>query len=153
MQKSGRPTSAIKIKRAGVEGQAPAGVAFESFVGLTADPNIDEKIAAKEREVGSSPTIRSAQGTRQSNRTGFAGRSAEFEALLGRTLSDLSADAERRVAAHLAAHEMGKTGERWVQEGLEYIRAEAYPFCNQPPLQGVDLIGPIVPTSVTLTTI
>jgi wobble nucleotide-excising tRNase len=53
----------------------------------------------------------------------------EFEALLSRTISDLSADAERRVAEHLATH-----------EGLDYIRGETCPFCNQ-PLQGVDLIG------------
>ena len=64
----------------------------------------------------------------------------DYEALLGRTISDLSTEAERRVSEHLAVHEMQGSGERWVQEGLGYIRGDACPFCNQ-SLQGVDLIG------------
>jgi wobble nucleotide-excising tRNase len=133
-------TSAIKIKRASVEGRMPAGMSFEVFTALAADPLIDEKIATKEKELEAVQ-----QGSQLRARAGLSEITLpvppdNFESLLGRTIFDLSADAERRVAEHLATHEMQETGERWVQEGLGYIRADACPFCNQ-SLVGVELIG------------
>ena len=118
----------------------PPGVDFDAFTVLEADPLIDEKIAAKEKEV---EAIREAEQLKA--RAGLAeikipSFPPDYEALLGRTISDLSTEAERRVSEHLAVHEMQGSGERWVQEGLGYIRGDACPFCNQ-SLQGVDLIG------------
>jgi len=133
-------TSTLKLKRAAIEGRVPAGIGFDAFLALASDPAIDEKITAKEREL---------EGVQQSAQLkARAGLSEitlpvvglDFEKTLTRTITDLSADAESRVAAHLASHEMERNGERWLQEGLGYIRNNSCPFCDQ-KLEGVGLIA------------
>ncbi len=133
-------TSAIKLKRAGIEGRVPAGVGFDAYVALAADPDVDGKIATKEKELEAVQQAAQLRARAALSEVTLPVSPADFETLLGRTITDLSAEAERRVAEHLAAHEMEKTGERWIQEGLAYIRADACPFCDQ-PLKDVALIG------------
>jgi wobble nucleotide-excising tRNase len=133
-------TSSISYLRAAIEGRIPTGIDFETFTALDADPLIDEKILAKDNEleaVRQAAQLRARAGLTEITIPAFP---AGFEALLGRTISDLSTDAERRVSGHLATHDMQMSGERWVQEGLGYIRTDACPFCNQ-PLYDVALIG------------
>jgi wobble nucleotide-excising tRNase len=132
--------SAIRVLRAAIERHIPLGVDFDTFTAFEADPLIDEKIVAKENEleaVREAAQLKVRAGLTEIKVPAFP---TGFEALLGRTISDLSTEAERRVSEHLGAHEMRGSGERWVQEGLGYIRDDACPFCDQ-PLQGVDLIG------------
>ena len=132
--------SAIRFLRAAIEGRIPPGIDFDVFMSLDADPLIDEKILAKEEEleaVRQASQLRSRAGLTEIKIPAFP---AGFDTLIRATISDLSTEAERRVSLHLAIHEMQMSGERWVQEGLEYIRADACPFCNQ-PLIGVDLIA------------
>jgi wobble nucleotide-excising tRNase len=132
--------SAIRVLRAAIERHIPPGVDFDAFTALEADPLIDEKIAAKSKEleaVREAAQLKARAGLTEIRIPEFP---PGYEALLGRTISDLSTEAERRVSEHLAVHEMQGSGERWVQEGLGYIRGDACPFCDQ-SLQGVDLIG------------
>lgn len=132
--------SLTRVLRAAIERHIPLGVDFDAFVALEANPLVDEKIAAKEKEleaVREATQLKARAGLTEIRIPTFP---TGFDALLGRTISDLSTEAERRVSEHLALHEMQGGGERWVQEGIGYIRDDACPFCDQ-PLQGVDLIG------------
>jgi wobble nucleotide-excising tRNase len=118
-------TSLIRILRAAIEKHIPPGVDFGAFTALEADPLIDEKIAAKEKEleaVREAAQLKARAGLTEIRIPVFP---TGFEALLGRTISDISTEAERRVSEHLSAHQMQGSGERWVQEGLGYIRNDA----------------------------
>jgi wobble nucleotide-excising tRNase len=133
-------TTSIRLLRVAIESRIPTGINFDTFTALEAAPLIDEKILAKEEEldaVRQASQLRSRVGLTEIKIPAFP---AGFDALIRATVSDLSIEAEHRVSLHLASHEMQMNGERWVQEGLEYIRADACPFCNQ-SLIGVDLIA------------
>ncbi len=132
--------SEIKTKRAIVEGRVPAGVGFDAFLVLTADADIDQKIATKEKELEAVQ-----QAAQLKARAGFSEVSIPssiegFDAILGQTVADLSTEAERRVAEHIVTHKMSESGEQWIQEGLGYIHNDACPFCEQ-SLKGVSMIG------------
>jgi wobble nucleotide-excising tRNase len=54
-----------------------------------------------------------------------------IEALAARTLSDLTVAAEEKVAAHLNSHGMQKRGNAWIRFGIEHMKGNECPFCNQ----------------------
>ena len=129
----------IRDNRTRMQRHVPQGMTIESFVALPEDAAIDAKIAAKEQELQA--VQRSAQ---LQQRAGLAAVTvpvfpAVFAELLGKTYANVAADAERRVAEHIAEHEMQAHGEAWLTEGLQYATGDSCPFCGQ-ELRGVDLI-------------
>lgn len=129
----------IRDATTAVQRHVPQGMPIEAFVGLPEDPDIDTKIAAKDREleaVKRSDQIRQRPLLAKITLPEFP---AGFADLLGKTLAGVAAEAERLVAEHIAAHEMGERGEPWLSEGLHYIRGENCPFCAQ-SIAGLPLI-------------
>lgn len=113
----------------------------DAFCSLEPDNDIDEKIQDAERRLAAA---RSADAIRQ--RPGFQDFTLPdfdmeaIDAVLGRGLPDLEAEAGERVRAHLA--NLGDGGEAWVSEGMTRIEqvsaevgSEICPFCAQ------DLVG------------
>jgi wobble nucleotide-excising tRNase len=133
-------TSAIKNKRAVVEGRVPAGVGLDVFIVLASDAEVDSKIATKEKELESVQQAAQLKTRASLSEVAIPPSLEGFESVLGLTVADLSAAAEHRVAEHVAAHKMKEAGEKWIQEGLEYIQADACPFCEQ-SLKGLELIA------------
>jgi len=132
-------TSAIRIKRATIDGRVPSGLSFDVFVNLIADPAIEAKIAEKEREleaVQQSGQIRARAGLSEIT---FPEVPTSLAELLLRTITGLSATVEQRIATHTAKHQMRENGEAWLQEGLGYIQEHSCPFCDQ-SLEGVSLM-------------
>src|SRR5579862_7697390 len=130
----------IRDRRAYVQSMTLTGISVEEFSALQADPEIDGKIEAKQRELES---VR--QAAQLNARTGFnpisiPGLSANFEGILGSTLEGLTADATERVLAQIAAHGMQTRGEAWLAEGFGYIRDNHCPFCEQ-PVAGSELVA------------
>ena len=129
----------IRDSRNRMQRHVPPGMTIESFVALPEDAEIDAKIAAKEQE------LHAVQRTAQlQQRAGLAAVTvpvfpAVFAELLGKTFANVAADAERRVAEHIAGHGMQAHGEAWLTEGLQYATGDSCPFCGQ-ELRGVDLI-------------
>jgi wobble nucleotide-excising tRNase len=131
-------TSDIRVKRAAIDGRVPAGYKFETFVALEADPQIDQKIVEKEREleaVQQSAQLRTRTGLGQLT---IPEVPAGIAVALLQTIDGVSANVEQRVAAHVAKHRMEKR-EAWLQEGLGYIQEDTCPFCDQ-SLAGVALV-------------
>lgn len=121
----------IREKGAAVHAYVPQGMAIDTFLAIEEDPAIDEKIAAREKEL---EAVRQAE--RINTRAALTpltlpAVSSGFESLLGKTIEDVSADAERRVAAQIERHAMHTRGEAWLSEGLTYVRNNACPFCSQ----------------------
>jgi wobble nucleotide-excising tRNase len=61
-----------------------------------------------------------------------------LEEILGKTLEDVSRDAEAKIKKHLAAHGMTEQ-ENWLSTGLKHAKDDC-PFCGQ-SLKGLDLIA------------
>lgn len=106
---------------------------FEAFVTLPADPGIDEKIAAKERDLEAAKQaaqIRDRPGLSSLIFPSLLHRA--LEALLSKTLAGVAADAEQLVAQQIQMHGMGARGQTWISEGLGYVHdEEGCPFCGQ----------------------
>ena len=121
----------IRDKAAPLQALTPRGPTLEAFLALAEDPAIDEKIAATERELAA---VRQADEI--ANRAALSPLSVPalppgFAALLARTVEGVAADAEKRVAAQIAAHGMERPGEAWLGQGLGYVNEEGCPFCAQ----------------------
>ena len=60
------------------------------------------------------------------------------EELLSKGIEDISVDAERMVKDHISRC-MDEQGERWIGQGMQYIKDERCPFCNE-DIQGVKVV-------------
>lgn len=118
----------------------------DAFCALESDDDIDTKIQDAERRLAAA---RSADAIRQ--RPGFEDFVLPdfdidaIDAVLGRGLPGLEAEAGERVRAHLG--KLGRGGETWISEGMPRIESvsaaadtEICPFCAQ-DLGGSQLIG------------
>ena len=129
----------IRDNRTAMQVHIPTGMTVETFIALTEDVEIDGKITAKEQD------LQAVRRTAQLQlRPGLTAMTvpifpAAFAQLLAKTFANVSADAERRVAEHIARHPMQARGETWLSEGLGYVNHEECPFCGQ-GVAGIDLV-------------
>ena len=112
----------------------------EQFVALQADPGIDAKIAAKSKEVEGLKAIEQMRERSGLTTLDMPPLPSNLEHMLGRTLEDVSREAERVVREHIARHDMQGSGGVWITEGLSHTAHEICPFCGQ-SLRGLDLIA------------
>ncbi len=112
---------------------------LEKFIALPPYPDIDAQIEAKTIYV---------QGLKETDqlksRAGLTTLElpplpSHLETVLGRTLDDVSRDAEHLVRAHITSHGMASHGEEWIAAGLSHSADETCPFCGQ-SLLGLDLL-------------
>jgi len=128
----------IRTGRAGLQRHMPPGMTAEQFVALPADAAVGEKFVLKERELQAAQQAAQLQQRPGLENITLPLFDPRFAQLLAKTLPDISADAERRVTAHIAAHRMEGRGEPWLTQGLGYA-ADSCPFCGQ-ALDGIALI-------------
>ena len=113
-------------------------MAAASFCSLAALEKVDEKIAAKEKDVEAAKAadrIKKAKGFVQ-----IAPPDPQVGAvqtLLAKTLEDINAVAEARVRARFTA--LGEGAETWVESGFAFPHDETCPFCDQ-PIDGVAIL-------------
>jgi len=121
----------IRAKAALLQGYGQ-GMEADAFVALQQDAAIDDKIAAKEKELES---IRQAAQIKVrsalSSLTMPSFPRGDLEQLLHEAVEGIAADAERRVSDKIKAHAMHDRGESWLSEGVGYIAFNTCPFCNQ----------------------
>ena len=132
-------TNDIRESGTGLQRFCPTGVTAEAFIALTEDTGIDTKIAAKEQELQA--VQHAAQLQQRANLVPIPVPvfPTAFAELLGKTFAAVAADAEKKVAEHIALHKMQTRGEPWLTEGLKYLITKDCPFCGQ-QLSGVSLI-------------
>ena len=131
----------IRDKTAFIQAQLPRGSRVETFLDLAPDVAIDDKIAAKTTEL---EAVRQADQIRI--RAALTPLTLlllpdDHVALLGKTLEDVAADAETRVSAHIASHNMRERGEAWITHGLGYVTNPTCPFCAQDLAPAEDLLA------------
>lgn len=136
---------AVRSAEAALPDAIRDGLTVVDFVGLPAQPNIDQRIQASEQRIAAlrqQQQVASSPGLVELELPGF--RVEEVQALLSTTLPDLEVTAAQRVQEHLAR--IGANGERWVAEGVTRLRSmedaglEGCPFCAQ-STTGSDIIA------------
>lgn len=112
---------------------------IEKFIALPKVDGLDKLIVAKEQEI---TAIRSANEIASKShlaKLDLPKVPIDLPMILGKTLADLEKEAAQSVNHHLNLC-LGKGGEPWVKEGLEFIReANSCPFCGH-TLDGNELI-------------
>jgi wobble nucleotide-excising tRNase len=122
----------IRDNRAAIQRSIPQGVTIDAFLNLAADDQIDAKIAAKEQEIQAA-----RQATQLQARAGLSQLTVPvfpvaFAELLAKALANVQANAEHSVNEHIARHEMAAQGEAWISQGMQYVKDDSCPFCDQP---------------------
>ena len=117
----------------------------DAFCNLVQDHDIDTKLQDANRRLAaaqSEDTIRHKPGFQSFVLPNFDRET--IDAVLGRSLPELEAEAEERVKTHIA--NLGRGGESWISDGIRRIepvsaeaKAKICPFCAQ-DLEGSQLI-------------
>ena len=121
----------IREKAALIQAVQLRGMTLETFLGLERDPEIDEKLRAKESEL---EAVRQAEPIRTRavlSTLTMPVLPVGIPELLGRTVEGIAEDAEAQVTAQIEAHAMHDHGQAWLSEGVGYVRDDRCPFCNQ----------------------
>ena len=131
----------IREKAALIQAVHLRGMTLETFLGLERDPEIDEKLRARESEL---EAVRQAEPIR--TRAALSALTMPvlpvgIPELLGRTVEGIAEDAEAQVTAQIKAHSMHDHGQAWLSEGVGYVRDDRCPFCNQALAPATVLIG------------
>ena len=121
----------IKDKVAPIQALVPKGTTLEAFLALPEDIAVAEKITVTEKDLDA---VKQANEIAQKPKLSMLTVPAlpvSFSELLAKTVEGIAEDAEQRVTAQIAAHEMHGRGQSWLSEGLGYVREERCPFCAQ----------------------
>jgi wobble nucleotide-excising tRNase len=112
---------------------------IEDLIALSVDSEIDDRIEAKAREVEGLKEIDTLRTRASLQALEFPAIPTRLEQILGKTLENVSKDAEDHVKRHLAAHGMdGK--EEWLSTGIAFAKDDSCPFCGQ-YTDGLELIA------------
>lgn len=135
--------NAVNSAKADVQALAPRGMELETFLGLAADNDIDTKIKAKQEEIKVAEGASEIQEKRSLSVLNLPTLPPNIEAVLGKTIEGVSADAERRVKEHIEKHMAYRIRislEGWLGQGVAIEDHEVCPMCAQ-PINGSPLIG------------
>lgn len=124
-------TDRIRELERGIEGELARVMTLDDFLQLPEDPEIVVRIAETQKLV---QAARDADVLRNrpilQRLPDWSGPTFEQVSVLTRTIEDVAVDAVDRTRRHI--HErLGAGGEEWLRKGLEYVRDERCPFCDQ----------------------
>ena len=132
--------SEIKDLESKISRQISSSASAEEFVDLQPVEDIDEKISQKKRLVEQLEEANEIRGKESLNLIDLPQLPLKkLQDLLGKSLDDISEEAESAVNEHLERH-LDEQGESWLERGFEYTSDGDCPFCGQ-PLKDSDLIS------------
>lgn len=123
--------SEIGKSRKALQALVPAGTKLDDFLALAVDPDIDAKITGKAAERDAAKRADDIKTRKALVAVALPTLPANLLTVLGKTLSDVSADADKRLKDQIAHHNMHEHGEAWISEGLSYLHNNTCPFCGQ----------------------
>jgi wobble nucleotide-excising tRNase len=113
-------------------------VKIDAFLALPSAENVDTLITEQQKRVETARQADAIKDRKALSEFPLPDLPARFEQVLGVTI-DIAADAEAKLATHIAAHGMADGGGNWIAEGLEHAR-DTCPFCGQ-GISGSELIA------------
>ena len=138
-RKSRDKTNEITAVENRLRSNVPQGMSLAEFIGLPADQSIGSKIENEERTVRALERAQQVLQRPPLSEITLPRLPEGFDNLLSKTIDGIAEDAEARLAAHLAAHEMGPADGTWIAEGMKYTEDSSCPFCGQ-DIRGVALL-------------
>ena len=113
---------------------------LDTFLNLASVDDIDQKIAANEKEIASLNKVKeivakSLLSEIDLPKLPFQG----IEGMLYKQLEDISSEADVKVKQHISQF-MDNKGEIWISQGMPYIKDERCPFCGQ-DISKADLVA------------
>lgn len=129
----------IRIEKANVEKFIPEGVAFQTFLEMAPDENIDQRLAEAEQRTAAIKQSQSVQERDALKPLEIPDIPGSLGKILGKSLENIAQDAQDRIQAQIAKHNMGDAGEAWIASGLNFATDDDCPFCGQ-SLNGIELV-------------
>ncbi len=126
-----RAGQTVNEKEAAVRAFVPDGMSVDKFVDLVPDPDVDTKIEATTKQIAAFDSAAQLTAKPILAKVSLPALPTGIEALLAKTLDDVSEDAEAAIRAHMDEH-MARPNEQWLVEGLRLTKGDACPFCSQP---------------------
>ena len=124
-------TKDITAKEKAISPNIPQGMKLDTFVALPNHDDLDHRIVEKEAEVKALKSASDIAAKTKLHEVKCPALPPEFVALLGKTLDDVASDVEHRIREHLTTH-TNKATQTWIAQGLDFVRDERCPFCDQP---------------------
>ncbi len=124
-------TSLVTAKENEIKAHIPQGIDIKRFLPLKKDDTIEQKIGLQEKRLASIQQAASVKVQAGFEKIDLPLVPKSLVEILGKTLADVEADAEKKIEAHILKHKMSKVGSAWLVEGVDYIIDEECPFCAQ----------------------
>jgi len=137
-------TTEIATLKTALTKVVPEGVTIEQYVAWVPRTDIDKEIADKKAKLTASQ-FAASKSTEIAAKpllelVTLPSLPEDFEVILGKKLEDVVEGAETRVRAQIEKHNMHEEGEAWLGKGLEFVTADACPFCDQ-KINGLQIIA------------
>lgn len=130
----------IATQKKVLEQHVPIGMAFDAFLKLGRDADVDLKIETSKKSLLAINNADAITKRKLLSTPPLPALPDGFETLLAKSVDGIASDATLRVQEHLDRHDFHNRGEGWLAEGLEHIHDDRCPFCAT-SLQGNSLIA------------
>ena len=130
--------SVISERRSDLKALIPESISIDTFLELSDDERIDERIRDAETEIEAVDRADEIHRKSELESIQLPELPSDFVQLLSTKLEDITLQAETIVRTHLA-QKTHRARETWLSEGLGYIRDNNCPFCGQ-SLDSSDII-------------
>jgi wobble nucleotide-excising tRNase len=124
-------TGAVSGAAKAIDPHIPAGVTLDEFLALAPNPEIGNKITDQERIVAAVLQAQNINDRAVLFEIQIPLLPDGFDALLARTIDDISQDAEEQLSEHLTAHGMTDGRTDWIASGIDHAGGGTCPFCGQ----------------------
>jgi wobble nucleotide-excising tRNase len=138
-QRSRGKTTEITTAARAVQAHVPASMKIEAFQALLAADDVDTLTTEQEKRLETAHQADAIKDRKALSEFPLPDLAAKFEQVLGTTIDDIARDAEAKLAAHIAAHDMADGGGNWIAEGLPHAD-DTCAFCGQ-GISGSELIA------------
>jgi len=129
-----KANSKLRVQKEIVSSYIPKGVELEDYLHWPPADNVEDQIKKLNAEILAKERIISKEREIKEKKT-FTSiclpeLPKDFFEILNKTLENILDDAESQVKKQIGKQNMGRQGETWLAQGVEYIVDDACPFCG-----------------------
>jgi wobble nucleotide-excising tRNase len=125
----------LREKKESISEHVPAGISFDDYLSWQPLVDNEEQIRQKTEELSNRQRAAEKAGEIQAKglfvKIQLPSLPSDFSVVLSKQLTNIVADAERKVREQIARHQMEHQGESWLSQGLAYVKDDRCPFCGQ----------------------
>jgi len=125
----------LREKKESISKHVPSGIEFDDYLQWQPLIDVEEQIRQKTEEFSNRQRAAAKAGEIQAKglfvKIQLRSLPSDFSEVLSKQLTDIVADAERKVREQITRHQMEHQGESWLSQGLAYVKDDRCPFCGQ----------------------